>query len=160
MKTALKFVLASVVLFAVACKQEEKKDETASSTISTDVINVPATASDKPATVGSAPIITFTEEEHDFGKIMQGEKVSYSFVFKNTGGSDLVISSAQASCGCTIPSYPKTAVKPGEQSKIDVVFDSEGKSGLVKKTITLVTNCNPSTKVITIASTIIVPEAE
>jgi len=128
--------------------------------ISTDVISVPASGTGKPAEPGSAPVMTFNEEKHDFGKITQGEKVSYSFMFKNTGGSDLVISSAQGSCGCTVPSYPHTAIKAGATSKIDVVFNSEGKSGLVQKTVTLVTNCNPSTKVISISSTIIVPEEE
>jgi hypothetical protein len=81
--------------------------------------------------------MTFAEEKHDFGKITQGEKVSYSFTFKNTGNSDLIVSNASASCGCTIPNYPKVPVKPGEESKIDVVFNSDGKSGLVEKTVTL-----------------------
>src|SRR5687768_14201082 len=99
--------------------------------ISTDVINVPATASGKQLP-GSSPVMTFSSETHDFGMITQGEKVSYAFTFKNTGGSDLVISSAQGSCGCTVPSYPKTAIKPGQSSEVNVVFDSEGKSGKVQ----------------------------
>ena len=142
-------------LFLMGCNQEEKQTG-----VSTDVINVPATASTDaaPAEAGMAPAIVFKEEKHDFGKILQGEKVSYSFVFKNTGGSDLVISSAQGSCGCTVPSYPKEPVKPGEEGKIDIVFNSEGKSGVQQKTVTLVTNCNPSTKILTISSTIISPE--
>ncbi|MBA3705784.1 MAG: DUF1573 domain-containing protein [Bacteroidetes bacterium] len=148
----------AILLTTVACQQEEKKVE--DTKISTDVINVPATASGKPAELGSAPLIVFNEEKHDFGKITQGEKVEYSFVFKNTGGSDLVISSAQGSCGCTVPTYPQQPIKPGQEAKIDVVFNSEGKSGLVEKTVTLVTNCNPSTKILTISSTVIVPEEE
>ncbi|MCW3071323.1 MAG: hypothetical protein JWO44_1213 [Bacteroidetes bacterium] len=154
--TGLTFML---LVLATACSTETKKDENAPS-ISTDVINVPATASGTPAEPGSSPVMSFSDEKHDFGKITQGEKVSYSFMFKNTGGSDLVISSAQGSCGCTVPTYPRVPIKAGESSKIDVVFDSEGKSGLVQKTVTLVTNCNPSTKVLTISSTIIVPEEE
>ncbi len=157
MKLTLRIIIGSLVIFTVACRHEEKKGD---SSISTDVINVPSTASGKPATPGSAPVMVFNEEKHDFGKITQGEKVSYSFVFKNNGGSDLVISSAQGSCGCTVPTYPKGPVKPGQESKIDVVFNSEGKSGVVEKTVTLVTNCNPSTKILTIVSTINVPEQE
>lgn len=149
-------VIATLLIVTAACNREAKKED--NSKISTDVINVPATASGIPVKSGSAPVMTFNEEKHDFGKITQGEKVSHSFIFKNTGGSDIVISSAQGSCGCTVPTYPKEPVKVGQESKIDVVFDSDGKSGLVEKTITLVTNCNPSTKVLTINSTIIVPE--
>jgi hypothetical protein len=158
MTRVIKVVLSLTILFSVACKNKSNKDD--NGTISTDVINVPSTATGKPALLGSAPVMTFNELKHDFGKIMQGEKVSYSFVFKNTGGSDLVISSAQGSCGCTVPTYPKEPVKPGQESKIDVVFNSEGKSGVVEKTVTLVTNCNPSTKILTIVSNISVPESE
>ncbi len=157
MKTKLILnLMVGLTLLVVSCQTNETKTDT----ISTDVINVPATASGKPAEPGSSPQIMFTGEKHDFGKIIQGEKVSYAFAFKNTGGSDLVISTAQGSCGCTVPSYPKEPIKPGQTSKIDVVFDSHGKSGLVEKTVTLTTNCNPSTKMLTISSTIIVPEEE
>ena len=155
MKPVVKLFAAAVVIFSTACSHNGKKDD---STLSTDLINVPSTASGKPAVPGSAPLIVFNEEKHDFGKITQGEKVSYSFVFKNKGGTDLVISSAQGSCGCTVPTFPKGPVKPEQESKIDVVFNSEGKSGVVEKTVTLVTNCNPSTKILTIVSTINVPE--
>jgi hypothetical protein len=151
-------IVGGMLLFS-SCSSEVKKEE-AIPGVSTDVINVPSTASDKPAAPGSAAAITFNEEKHDFGKLTQGEKVSWAFTFKNTGGSDLVISSAQGSCGCTVPSYPHGPVKPGETSKVDVVFNSEGKSGLVQKTVTLITNCNPSTKVLTISATVIVPEEE
>lgn len=149
-------MLGSILIFD-ACKNEEKQ-----SGVSTDVIDIPATASTDGAAAdpGKAPGISFTEEKHDFGKISQGEKVSYAFTFKNTGGSDLVISSAQGSCGCTVPSYPHEPIKPGAEGKIDVVFNSEGKSGAVEKTVTLVTNCNPSTKMLTIAAMIIVPEGK
>lgn len=104
------------------------------------------------------PVMLFNEEKHNFGEIIQGEKVSYSFVFKNVGGSDLVISSASGSCGCTVPTFPKEPVKAGQEAKIDVVFDSDGKSGLVEKTVTLISNCNPSNKILTINANIIVPE--
>jgi uncharacterized protein DUF1573 len=154
MKTKL-FLSAVMCFFLFSCGNDKKND----SEISSDLINVPATASGK-ALAGSPPVMTFAEEKHDFGKLTQGETVSYAFIFTNTGGSDLVISSAQGSCGCTIPEYPKGAVKPGQQSKIDVKFESSGKSGLVQKTVTLVTNCTPSTKVLTISSTIEVPEEE
>lgn len=154
MKNVLILGLLSSICFA-ACEPKPIEDKNA---ISTDVINVPATASDKPIAPGSAPVMVFNEEHHNFGKITQGEKVSFSFVFKNLGGTDLVISSAQGSCGCTVPTYPKTAIKPNQQSTIDVVFDSDGKSGIVNKTVTLVTNCNPSTKIISISATVEVPE--
>lgn len=149
-------LIIALFLITASCNRGAKNED--GTKISTDVIDVPSTASGITAEKGSAPVITFNEEKHDFGKITQGQKVSFSFVFKNTGGSELVISSAQGSCGCTVPTYPKEPVKAGQEGKIDVVFDSGGKSGLVQKTVTLVTNCNPSSKILTITSTIMVPE--
>jgi hypothetical protein len=103
------------------------------------------------------PVIEFEEETHDFGKITQGEKVSYSFKFKNTGKSNLLISSAQASCGCTVPKPPTEPLPAGTSNKIDVTFDSNGKSGKFDKQITVLTNCEPNTKILKITGEIIVP---
>ncbi len=156
MKTKLYLAFISSLVM-VSCGQDSKDGER---TISSDVVSIDATASGKTATPGSAPMIAFAEAKHNFGKITQGEIVSYSYVFVNNGGSDLVISSAQGSCGCTVPDYPKGAIKAGAQGKVDVKFDSASKSGLVQKTVTLVTNCTPSTVVLTIEATVDVPEED
>jgi flavin-dependent dehydrogenase len=147
MKT-IYILVASVLIFTSSCKEQ-------STDISTnDVMN---SKSADGSNNSSLPDIKFEEETHDFGRITQGEKVTYAFKFKNTGGANLIISSANGSCGCTIPSYPKKPILPGEEALIDVVFASEGKSGVVEKSVTLVTNCEPSTKIIYIKANIIVP---
>ncbi len=110
-------------------------------------VEVPLTSDGKVDTT-KLPKFQFSQEAYDFGTIKQGEKVSYSFIFKNTGATPLIISSASASCGCTVPSYPEEPIQPGEESKIDVVFDSNGKMGMQTKTITLVANTIPNTKVL------------
>lgn len=110
-------------------------------------IEVPLTNDGKVDTA-QLPKFTFVQDVYDFGQIKQGEKVSYSFKFKNTGSTPLIISSASASCGCTVPSYPEEPIQPGEESKVDVVFDSNGKMGMQTKTITLVSNTIPNTKVL------------
>jgi hypothetical protein len=150
-------VLAATVMF-VSCGEGEKKTASNDPQVSTDVVNIPSTASGNTAEPGSTPVITFEKDVHDFGKITQGEKVSYSFKFTNTGGTDLVISSATAQCGCTVPEYPKKPIPPGGEGKIDVVFDSNGKSGKTTKTVNIVTNATPSTRILTINTEIIVPE--
>lgn len=147
MKT-LYLLVASVFLLASSCKEQ-------STDISTnDVMN---SKSADGSSNSSLPDIKFEEETHDFGRITQGEKVTTSFKFKNTGGANLIISSATGSCGCTIPDYPKKPILPGEEAVVNVVFASEGKSGVVEKSVTLVTNCEPSTKIIYIKANIIVP---
>ena len=84
--------------------------------------------------------------------------VSTNFKFKNVGKSDLIISSAQGSCGCTVPEWPKEPIKPGEEGKIAVTFNSTGKQGKQNKTITLVANTIPNTKVIALKGDVLVPK--
>lgn len=120
------------------------------------IVNIPQSASGQNN--GKLPTMSFSDTNHDFGTIQQGEKVSYTFKFKNTGNADLVISSAVGSCGCTVPHYPKGTVAAGDTGTVDVTFDSSGKQGKVIKSVTIVTNCQPNTKIITITADIQLPK--
>ena len=88
----------------------------------------------------NSPEMKFEETEHDFGDIKQGEMVEKVFKFKNTGKRDLIIYKAKASCGCTVPTWPKEPIKPGEEGKIVVKFNSRGRKGAQNKQVTLTTN--------------------
>lgn len=147
------FFLLCIFLFLYACNNSSE-----SKTVTTDAVNITATASENKTDPGSQPQFSFAVESHDFGKITQGEKVSYSFKFRNTGGSDLVIAEAHASCGCTVPQYSRAPIPPGSEGIIDVTFDSDGKSGKVEKTVTITANTSPNTKVLKIIAQIEVPE--
>lgn len=100
----------------------------------------------KDASAGAAPSDTdfprtvFREYEHHFGKVEEGEKVSWQFVFENQGTADLVISNVSTTCGCTVSKYDKKPVKPGSRGKIEVVFDTEGRSGMQTKSISVMSN--------------------
>lgn len=142
-------MIVAAALVLLGCKPESTEGVSTS-----DVTN---TQSADGVSKDGLPEIKFEEEVHDFGRITQGEKVSYAFKFKNTGKSNLIISSASGSCGCTVPEYPKEPIRPGGEAKVNVVFSSEGKQGMVEKTVTLVTNCEPSTRILTIKTDIIVP---
>ena len=68
-------------------------------------------------------------------------KTTCSFTFTNVGSAPLIINQAVASCGCTIPTYTKTPIKPGESGEIVVTYNGTGKfPGLFKKTVTVRTN--------------------
>jgi hypothetical protein len=125
--------------------------------ISGGVVSMPNTASGKQTGEG-LPEITFNDSIHDFGKVIQGEVVSYSFKFTNTGKSDLVIAAVNASCGCTATEYPKKPVKPGEEEYVRVTFSSGGREGFQKKTVTVAANTQPNTTVISIKAMVITPE--
>lgn len=146
------FFLVSILS---SCSETDHKE----GNLSTDVVNNPKTASGDPATV-ALPQLQFEKEEHDFGNITQGEKVEYDFKFKNTGDSDLIISSAKGSCGCTIPVWPKEPIPPGGEAVIKVSFNSEGRHGMVDKKITIISNANPNTKVLKITGKIIETESK
>ena len=95
---------------------------------------------------GEMPDMKFDEEDHDFGNIEQGEKIDFSFKFTNTGKADLIINNCTASCGCTIPNWPRQPIRPGESSYIEVQFDSNNKQNEVTKEITVSTNCDPAVR--------------
>jgi hypothetical protein len=87
-----------------------------------------------------AAAITFSKTEHDFGVINEGDIVETTFSFKNTGKSELIITNAVGSCGCTVPEWPKEPIAAGESGLIKVKFNSQGKPNKQSKTITLTTN--------------------
>jgi len=89
-------------------------------------------------------IIEFTEYEHNFGKVKEGEKVACIFSFRNTGTRVLVISRATTSCGCTVPKYDTKPITPGNTGSLEVVFDTSGRNGVQTKTISVNSNAtNP-----------------
>ena len=98
------------------------------------------------ANSGKLADIKFDNIDHDFGDINSGDKVEHVYKFTNTGTADLVISNAKPSCGCTVPSYTKTPVKPGESGEIKAVFDTAGKSGAQSKSITVTMNTAKGTE--------------
>ena len=150
MKRSLFFV-AAFFLLLTGCNHH------GSNVISSDDVNNPNSASGN-VDMSQLPKFEFVTEEHDFGKLGQGEKVSYTFKFKNTGKSDLIISDAKATCGCTVADYPKVPVKPGEENGVVVTFNTEGKKGIQNKAVTLVANTQPNTKVLTIKAEIIISQ--
>lgn len=88
--------------------------------------------------------VKFLEDTFDFGKIKSGDVVSHKFQFINTGTNPLLINSAHGSCGCTVPSYPEEPVLPGDTAIMNVEFNSQGKSGAVTKSVTIIANTEPS----------------
>lgn len=93
--------------------------------------------------IGTAKIV-FEETEHDFGRVMQGEKVGWYFKYRNEGNSNLIINRVTASCGCTVPEYDRKPLAPGKEASLKVMYDSNGRSGKEIKTISMETNAEPS----------------
>ncbi|EDM35242.1 hypothetical protein PBAL39_13457 [Pedobacter sp. BAL39] len=132
-------LLAVAVVSFAACQQN-----TAKTTLSASDSTTTDSSALAPAASADAAVISFGSDEHNFGKIKQGEKVTYAYKFTNTGKSPLIITNATATCGCTIPEIPKDPIKPGAEGEIKVVFNSAGKSGVQDKVITVTSNASPA----------------
>jgi hypothetical protein len=141
----LMLILSLLLLFA-ACKNKN-------STVGVENIHNPATAggiSDEAK--AKMPVITFEKITHDFGPVIQGERVSYTFKFTNTGKSNLVISSTNSTCGCTTSAPPQTPIKPGETGEIKVTFDSRLKHGVINNQVLVAANTYPATTLLRITA--------
>jgi outer membrane biosynthesis protein TonB len=163
MKKSVSVLFVCTFLVLVSCKKntESGVDETPTSTVEESkmkevYVNENGFSNGQTNEKSSTPtVMTFDSVTHDFGDIKQGSKVDHEFTFKNTGTNDLIITDAKGSCGCTVPEYPKEAVKPGESGKIKVSFNSDGKSGNQSKTVTIFANTANGTEMLTIKSNVI-----
>jgi len=105
--------------------------------------------------VGEPKLIVVGDKTHDFGDLKLNEKVNHTFTVKNEGTADLVILSARASCGCTVPdNYTKTPIKPGQTGTIPVEYSATS-GGLQTKTVTVTSNSvDSSTEILTIKANV------
>lgn len=100
--------------------------------------------------VVNGPKIEFKKDVHDYGELKYGANGTYTFDFKNTGNAPLIISNAKGSCNCTVPSWPKEPINPGETGKITVHYDTK-RSGVINKSVTITSNAaNDPSKILRI----------
>ncbi len=116
--------LAVAGLFAVTALEAQK---------------APAGKAPAPKPLVAAPKIEIAPETKDAGTVAKGQLVEATFVVRNTGGSDLIISDARPSCGCTVASFDKV-IKPGAEGKIVSSVDTKSFSGPISKSVLVVSN--------------------
>ncbi len=115
------------------------------------------TFSQEVASNPKAGVLSFKTDEIDYGTIQQNADGERTFTFTNTGKSPIVISAVNTSCGCTVPSYSKTPILPGESSDIKVKY-ATNRIGAFKKTITVISNASEASKVLRIKGEVLAPE--
>ncbi|MEJ8801900.1 DUF1573 domain-containing protein [Pontibacter sp. H249] len=136
-KLLLSFVFAALVAGG-ASAQERAKAKT--------------TAPQEQAVNG--PALTFEQSEHNFGDITQGDVVEHTFKFKNTGTQPLVIERVDVTCGCTTPAWTKEPVMPGKTGYVTAKYNSAGRLGQQKKSITVHSNSADGAKYVYIVTNI------
>src|SRR5579885_3719482 len=98
------------------------------------VVTLPAaalaqTAASPAATAGPQPHIAAPAPSFDFGTVLEGTPVKHEFTIRNVGQADLIIGQVQASCGCTVAKADKQRLRPGEQTRLPVTFDTSHEKG-------------------------------
>ena len=144
--------MALAVVVAMAMSGCDNKDD---GKLSTDLVTSPKSASE---TSNKQAAIKFDKEEHDFGSLLQGEVVSYSFHFTNTGNMPLIITEVGSSCGCTVGDYPHEPIAPGKKGDIKVTYDSKGHHGFQSRSLTVMSNTNPAKTILRIKGTVQTPD--
>jgi len=107
-----------------------------------DIIRNPVSAEGVQDTINVAKI-TFKDQMFHFGNVTEGEIVTVEFEFTNTGKIPLLIADARATCGCTVPEWPKNAIEPGEGGVIKVEFNTTGKKYEQKRPVSIIANTFP-----------------
>lgn len=106
----------------------------------------------------TAPKFQFDSEVIDYGEIKKGSDGVRVFEFKNVGNAPLVIEEVNSSCSCTVPSWTKSPIAPGESGRIEVQYDTEI-VGPIRRTISIYSNADEPTKAVKIKGKVLEPEA-
>ena len=102
----------------------------------------------------TAAVLTFEQENYDFGNLPSGAKVEHYFKFTNTGKSPLIIKDAKGSCGCTVPIWPKEPIAAGATDSIKIEYNAGAQKGSQHKTVTLTTNTVKGKEVCSFSATL------
>ena len=152
-KTTILLALVITASFFTACK------DGGNATTKINKENLQKAASrDLEIKKGTASI-TLDKTVYDFGTVNEGDIVKTSFMVTNSGKTDLVITNAKATCGCTIPVWPKAPIKPGETGEVKVQFNTKGKPNRQQKSVTLTTNTESGREILTIKG-LVTPKAK
>lgn len=146
-----KIILLLVLCAGMACQNQprvnsEKSVEeitNADAISNSDIVRNPISAQKPQDTVNIAKL-TFAEEIFDFGEVKEGAIVKHTYHFTNTGKMPLIISNARSTCGCTVPSWPEEPIPAGAAGKIEVEFNTKGKTEQQSKPITITANTYPA----------------
>ena len=105
-----------------------------------------AQAQEKKSNV-NGPEIEFEKTIHDYGEVPYNGNGECEFAFTNTGNEPLIIQKPKSSCGCTVPSWPKEPILPGESDVIKVTYKTT-RVGAINKSITVTSNATTNSTVV------------
>jgi len=104
---------------------------------------------EKEQSTDSTLVIQFASLVHDYGTIVQGSDGGCEFIFENKGKTPLVLSNVRASCGCTVPTWPREPILPGKTGVIKVMYNTNS-IGNFNKSITVDSNAKNASVILQI----------
>ena len=99
-------------------------------------------------------IIKFKTQIVDYGTIEQNSDGIRLFTFTNTGNAPLLITKVKTTCGCTVPSYSKAPILPGETGELNIKYNTK-RLGAFTKTVTVMSNAEGGNKILKIKGNIV-----
>jgi hypothetical protein len=150
-----KIIALSIALLAFTFSNAQETSKVTKTTKKTTT-KTTTTASALPKVEGAGMV--FVAETIDYGTIAHNADGNRKFEFTNNGNKPLIITNAQGSCGCTVPTTPKEPIAPGAKGVIGVKYATD-RVGPFTKTVTVTSNAEgiPS-KVLTIKGNVL-PDA-
>ena len=153
MKKTILLLTAILFGFVISAQDEVKKAE--------PVVDVEQVKKEEPVVTTQevqkpeveesldGPKMSFESKVVDYGKIEHNADGNREFVFTNSGTEPLIIKNAKGSCGCTVPTWPREPIAPGDTAEIGVKY-ATNRVGRFTKTITLTTNADKKPTILTI----------
>ena len=143
MKKTILFLSATLIGFVVLAQRIEQL-KTAE-----PVVGIEESKQEQIEEPSSDATIDFESKVVDYGILEHNANGEREFVFTNNGTEPLIIKNAKGSCGCTVPTWPREPIMPGETSKIGVKY-ATNRVGKFTKTITLTTNVGKRPVILTV----------
>lgn len=144
------FALLFTLIFAGACTNKKLENNIKSLEKRVAALERQSGVSPASSTVSSTsadntvlPVMKFEKTDYDFGSVAEGDIVNYTFKFTNTGKAPLIINKATATCGCTVPQWPKDPIGVGETGEIQVKFNTTNRRNMQTKYVNINANTKP-----------------
>jgi hypothetical protein len=87
----------------------------------------------------SFPIITFLNRTIDYDTIERYSNGHRTFTFYNTGTAPLIVSRVKSGCSCTVASFTKDTLLPGERGQISAKYNTK-KPGKFERELVVYSN--------------------
>ena len=93
-------------------------------------------------------IIFLTEMTHNFGAVSSPDTITFDFVYRNEGPGGFAIDNVKPGCSCTVASFSRDTIAPGETDTLRVGLKlREISEGFFSKRVEIFSNADTTLQV-------------